>query len=390
MRVAFNAQLLSEPHTGTGRYVYNLLNALGELDPAVEYRVFSAHELPDRPETPVGMRWETPAMPALASRRQDLEKLFWEQRTFPRAARQADSDLLHIPYFAPPLQSFGIPSVVTILDVISQRLPVYRASSTKQLYSRLVSRSARRATTIIAISDHCKQDIVDLLGIPADRIVVTYLAPDPRLRPASHETQQALRAKLDLGGPFILNVGGMDARKNIMGLIRVFADVYRHFGDPNLRLFIAGNPGKLGADIIFPDWRPLADELGVADKVVCASVAEDDLATLYSASDCFAFTSLYEGFGLTPLEAMACGAPVVCSNATSLPEVVGGAGVLVDPLNTQAFSAAILEVLRTPALAQALRHRGLEQAARFTWHRTASETLAVYKDVISTAARNSH
>jgi len=390
MRIAFNAELLSEPRTGTGRYVYNLLSALGRLDPLVEYDILSTHELVERPETPPSMRWKTAPMPKLTTQRAGLEKLYWEQRTFPRAAHQANADLLHVPYFAPPLRTSGIPSLVTILDVIPQRLPVYRASSTKQFYNQLISRSARRATTIIAISNHGKQDIVDTLGIPADRISVTYLAPDPRLRPASTEAQQDLRHRLRLNGPFILNIGGMDIRKNIAGLIEAFAEVYRQLGNPDLRLFIAGNPAKLGSDVIFPDWRPLAEELGVTDKLICASVTEPDLATLYSAADCFVFTSLYEGFGLTPLEAMACGAPVVCSDMTSLPEVVGEAGLLVDPLDIRALSAAILEVLRTPALAQELRRKGLEQATRFTWDRTASETLAVYREVMSSAARNSH
>jgi glycosyltransferase involved in cell wall biosynthesis len=387
MRIAFNAQLLSEPHTGTGRYVYNLLSALGRVDPSIEYDILSAHELPERPETPSGMRWETAPMPKLATQRADLEKLFWEQRTFPRAARQANVDLLHIPYFAPPLRTFGIPSLVSILDVIPQLFPVYRASSAQQFYSQLVSRSARRATAIIAISNHCKQDIVETLHIPADRIDVTYLAPDPRLHPASAEAQQNLRHRLGLHGPFLLNVGGMDVRKNIAGLIQAFAEVYRQLSNPDLRLFIAGDPTKLGAGALFPDWRPLARDLGIGEHIFCAPVAEDDLATLYSAADCFAFTSLYEGFGLTPLEAMACGAPVVCSNRTSLPEVVGDAGLLVDPTDADALSAAILRVLTSDETAQDLRARGIARAGQFTWERVARQTLAVYEEAFK---RSSH
>jgi glycosyltransferase involved in cell wall biosynthesis len=180
----------------------------------------------------------------------------------------------------------------------------------------------------------------------------------------------------------------MDARKNIAGLIRAFAEVYRQLANPDLRLFIAGNPAKLGSETIFPDWRPLAGELGLTNTVICAPAAEDDLATLYSAADCFAFTSLYEGYGLTPVEAMACGAPVVCSDKTSLPEVVGDAGLLVDPLDIQALSAAILRVLQSAETAQELRRRGVTQAAKFTWERTAMQTHAVYEDVMSAAVRN--
>ena len=144
---------------------------------------------------------------------------------------------------------------------------------------------------------------------------------------------------------------------------------------------------KLGAGALFPDWRPLARDLGIGDHVICAPVAEDDLAPLYSAADCFAFTSLYEGFGLTPLEAMACGAPVVCSNRTSLPEVVGEAGLLVEPTDPAALSAAILRVLTSAQTAQELRARGIARAGQFTWERVARQTVAVYEE---TFKRSSH
>jgi len=387
MRIAINAELLSEPHSGTGRYIFNLLRALGRLDPSVKYHILSAHELSERPETPPSMLWETVPMSRLAMQRPGLEKLIWEQRTFPRAARDAQTDLMHVPYFAPPFRTYDLPTIVTIHDVIPQRLASYRASATKQAYSRIVSRAARHATAIIAISHHCKQDIIGALGVPTDRVVVIYEAADPRLRPAPYDEQQKLRDKFGLHGPFILNVGGIDVRKNIAGLIQAFAEVYRQVGNPSLRLFIAGNPAKLGSDVIFPDWRPLAVQLGVADKLICLPVDETDLPTIYSAADCFAFTSLYEGFGLTPLEAMACGAAVVCSNKTSLPEVVGDAGLLVDPLDIRALSAAMLQVLTTPETASELRARGLARSRLFTWERTASETREVYDKVISSDAQ---
>jgi glycosyltransferase involved in cell wall biosynthesis len=390
MRIALNAQLLSEPRSGTGRYIYNLLDALGRLDTSSEYRILSTRQLPVRPQVPASMRWEVIPPGGLAAQSAPMEKLFWEQRAFPRTAHALKADIMHIPYFAPPRRTYGIPTIVTIHDVISQRLPEYRPSMGLRAYSQFVARAAPRAAAVIAVSNHGKQDIADTLGIPLERIYVTYEAPDPRFAPAPYGAQVELRQRLGLAGPFVLNVGGMDARKNIAGLVRSFAEVYRHLGNPDLRLVIAGNPAKLGAGALFPDWRPLARDLGIGDHIFCAPVAEEDLATLYSAADCFAFTSLYEGFGLTPLEAMACGAPVVCSNATSLPEVVGDAGILVDPLNIPALSAAILEVLRNPALSQDLRRKSLEQAARFTWDRTASETLAVYKEVVSSAARASH
>ena len=387
MRIALNAQLLSEPRSGTGRYIYNLLDALGRLDSSSEYRILSTCQLPERPQVPASMRWEVMPPGGLAGRSAAMEKLFWEQRAFPRAAHTLKADIMHIPYFAPPRRTYGIPSIVTIHDVISQRLPEYRASLRLRAYTQFVARAAPRAAAVIAVSNHGKQDIAATLGIPPERIYVTYEAPDPRFTPASYEAQLNLRQRLGLRGPFVLNVGGMDARKNIAGLIQAFAEVYRQFGNPDLRLFIAGDPAKLSAGALFPDWRPQARDLGIGDHIICAPVAEDDLASLYSAADCFAFTSLYEGFGLTPLEAMACGAPVVCSNRTSLPEVVGEAGLLVDPTDSAAFSAAILRVLTSAQTAQELRARGIARAGQFTWERVARQTVAVYEE---TFKRSSH
>jgi glycosyltransferase involved in cell wall biosynthesis len=387
MRIAFNAQLLSEPHSGTGRYIYNLLSALGRLEPSVEYHILSKHELLERPETPPSMLWETTPIAGLAARSAAMEKMLWEQRAFPSAARRIQANLMHIPYFAPPLRGYHIPTIVTIHDVISQRLPEYRASMGLRAYSQFVARAAHRADTIIAVSNHCKRDIIETLHISPERIHVTYEAPDPRLAPASAPAQEELRQRLGLSGPFVLNIGGLDMRKNISTLLHAFTEVVRQLDDARLRLFITGNPTKLGASLLFPDWRPLADKLGIGDRIICAPVAEEDLATLYSAADCFAFPSLYEGFGLTPLEAMACGAPVVCANATSLPEVVGDAALLVDPLDIRALSAAIVRVLTSPQTAAELRARGLARARSFTWERTAAETSAVYARTLAGGAQ---
>jgi glycosyltransferase involved in cell wall biosynthesis len=383
MRIAFNAQLLSEPRSGTGRYIYNLLDALGRLDHASEYHIYSTHQPSERPPSPANMRWEVKPPSGLAARSAAIEKVLWEQRVFPQTARAISSDVMHIPYFAPPRRSHHVPTIVSILDVITQRLPEYRGSVGLRAYSEFVARAAQRATTIIAISQHGKQDIMETLGIPEERIYVTPLAPDPRLAPAPPDAQQELRHRLGLPGPFVLNVGGMDARKHLAGLVKAFAEVYRQLENPDLRLFIVGTPARLGSAAMFPDWRPLARKLQISDRILCAPVAEADLATLYSAADCFAFTSLYEGFGLTPLEAMACGAPVVCSNKTSLPEVVGNAALLVDPLDISALSAAMFRVLTSPDTAQELRSRGFAQARSFSWKHTAMETRSIYEMVFT-------
>jgi glycosyltransferase involved in cell wall biosynthesis len=387
MRVAFNALFLLEPRTGTGRYVYNLLRSLGRVDGVNEYVVLSPRE-PEpkaKPEMPSTFLWKTQAVGPLRRGGDNVEKLAWEQVVFPNEAKHLGARVMHVPYFAPPRVKRGIPTLVTILDAINLRLPEYRATAAAQLYSFLVSHAARHADMVVTISEHAKADIIELLGIPADRVRVVGAAPAPGYRPVQDPgLLREVRARYGLRDRYVLNVGGLDARKNIAGLIGAFAAVYHEIGDPDLQLFIAGDEKLLGTSPVFPDWRPLAASFGIADKVICTQIGETDLPAMYSGAACFAFTSLYEGFGLTPIEAMACGAPVVSSDRTSLPEVVGSAGLLADPTDVEAFGSAMVRVLTQPEYAEDLRLRGLARASQFTWDQVAVETSTLYADLAGT------
>lgn len=385
MRVAFNALFLQEPRVGTGRYVYNLLRSLGRVDGVTEYVVLGPREPKLVPETPSTFVWETVPLGTVRRGGENIEKLAWEQVAFPAAAKRLGARVMHVPHFAPPRYTRGIPTLVTIHDVINLRLPEYRASPQAQLYSRLVSWAARHADMVVAVSEHAKADIIELLGIAPDRVRVVGEAPAPGYRPVQDPTRlRDVRATYGLSDRYVLNVGGLDARKNIAGLIGAFAAVYHEIGDPDLRLFIAGDQKLLGSSPVFPDWRPLAASFGIADQVICMPIGENDLPALYSGAACFAFTSLYEGFGLTPIEAMACGAPVVCSDRTSLPEVVGSAGLLADPTDVEAFGTAMARVLTEPEYADDLRLRGQARAKQFTWDQVAVETSALYAELAGT------
>ncbi len=381
MRIAFNAHFLNEPFTGTGRYVYNLLAALGRVDGYNEYHVLTPSDVAVRPDTPGSFQWETISVGAASRAGDNVAKLVWEQRTFPAAAKRLGAQLSHVPHFAPPMRTYGVPTVVSILDIIPLRMPAYRGSATAQAYAQLVARAAHHATAIITISEFTKADIMDVLQIPPERIRVIQLAPDPRFRPADLGAQRAVREKYGMGERFVINVGGMDVRKNIATLVGAFATAYFTTGDRDLQLFIAGDPNRLGSSPVYPNWRPLAQTFGIDDRIVCAPVAEEDLPALYSAAAVFVFTSLYEGFGLPPLEAMACGTPVVCSDATSLPEVVGVAGLQVDARDPEAVAAGIQRVLESAETAHRLREWGLTHARSYSWERVATETTGLYADV---------
>jgi glycosyltransferase involved in cell wall biosynthesis len=382
MRVAFNALFLEEPRTGTGRYVFNLLESLGRVDGVTEYSILSPADIDQVPETPSTFQWKTFPVGYLRHAGDNLTKLVWEQRTFPRAARRVEASIMHIPYFAPPLRTLGIPTIVTIHDVIPLRLPAYRGSPAVSAYGQLVARAARYATMIIAVSEHCKRDIMEVLGIPEARIRVIREAPAPAYHPVTDQAQVAqIRQKYGLGERFVLNVGGLDLRKNIVGLVGAFAAVYHEIGDPELRLLVVGDAARLGSSPLFPDWRNLARTFGVAEAIICTPIDEEDLPAVYSATSCFAFSSVYEGFGLPPLEAMACGAPVVCSDLTSLPEIVGSAGILVNPEDPDRLGSAIQRVLTSPQLRHDLSARGLARVKQFTWDRVAVETSRLYAEV---------
>ena len=389
MRVAFNALYAQQRYAdrGAGRYVTSLLRALGRVDGINEYLVFSPEEIKDlAEETPSTFQWET--LPASRFRwaGEGAARFHWERHTFPHAAREHGAKLIHAPYFAPPRRSQGIPVVVTIHDVINLRLPAYRMTPATQARMPFLVSAAKHAAMIIAVSEYSKRDIMELVGIPEERVRVIYEATAPRFRRVQDAQRlMAVREKYQLSDTYVLNVGGLDARKNIQSLVGAFAAVFHEIGNPDLQLFIAGDPDQLGSSPLYPDWRSLAAMFEVEDNVVCMPVDDNDLPALYSAASCFAFTSIYEGFGLPPLEAMACGAPVVCSNRTSLPEVVGSAGMQVDPMDTDRLGAAILRVLTSREHRDDLRARGLAHVRQFNWDQVAAETSSLYAEVTGTS-----
>lgn len=379
MRIGMNALFYRFPSTGSGQYMTHLLKALSEVDEENEYVLLSPDPAP--PHLALNPRFtyrETP-LPGFARRRATTEKLVWEQFSAPSAAHKANVDLFHVPYFAPPYFS-RVPSVITIHDVIPLRLPIYQSSPRMRAYLQLVARAAHKASLIIAVSQHAKQDMMDALHMPAESIRVIYEAAGEEYRPVTDpDTLAKARARYSVGERYIFYLGGLELRKNVPLLVRAFAHLYQQLNDPGLQLLIAGNPDKKRGPL-FPDPRPVAADLGMAGQIIYRYIEEEDKPAMYSGASLFVFPSSYEGFGLDPLEAMSCGAPVVCSNRTSLPEVVGDAALTFDPDNTGQLVAAMRSVLTDPALAADLRARSLQQAARFNWRQTAVETLSVYQE----------
>jgi glycosyltransferase involved in cell wall biosynthesis len=314
-------------------------------------------------------------------RSQKATKLWWEQRGLLHAAQLAGADLIHISHFAAPVRR-NRPIVVTIHDVIPYVFPAYRSSTSMRLYLKLISRATRNAEMILTDSECSRRDIVRYLGIDRERIVVVPLAVDEQFRPLHDQrSDEAIREQFNLPGPVIFNVGGLDVRKNVESLIQAFAQALPEL-DPNTRLVIAGGAHTSNTRL-YPPLDGLISELGIKQQVVLTGrISEADKLRLYNVADLYVFASLYEGFGLSPLEAMACGTPVICSNRSSLPEVVGDAGILVDP-TPEKIARSIATVMNDEYLRRKLSAQGLEQARRFSWERTAEMTRDVYRHVLN-------
>jgi glycosyltransferase involved in cell wall biosynthesis len=382
MRIAINGYSLLEPHETANEYTRHLLHALGRLDGMNDYVVLSPREVTDTPETSSSFRWRVVPVgrPRLGSAH--VERMLWEQRGFPAAAKAEKARLLHVPYFGAPLRTYGLPAVVTIHDTAGLKMREYAAVPGAGAYTRWLSLAARQAAMVTVPSEWAKREVIEMLHLPAERIRVVPLAPAPHFRRVlDSQHLAAARLRYGIGERFVLYLGDMDERRNVQALVAAFAAVYHEMGDARLQLVIGADASKLGSSALFPDWRLQAHNFRVLDRIICQPIEEQDRPLLCSASACFVYPSRYEGFGLRVLEAMACGAPVICSDRTALPEAVGSAGLLVDPDNVHAVAKAIRRVLGSPELCEDLRARAYARSRQFGWDQVALDTAALYTQV---------
>lgn len=387
MRIGINGIFWDRPTTGSGQYLHALVSALAQRDTENDYAVI----VPQDDITGADVRALSDISPRtflypesvpLNRFSENLGKVWFEQIAFGNACRRERAALAHIPYFAPPL-SPPTRIVVTIHDLIPLILPLYRGSILVRLYTRLAASGARRADAVIADSECSKRDVVNRLRIDASRVHVVYLAADARYRPIEDAAQiEAVRRKYALPEKHLLYLGGFDQRKNVRVIIEAFS-LLPEFYQAGYRLALAGVSRGQDSEF-FPDPQRIAREVGLADDAIrsIGGVLEEDKPALYAGAIAFLFPSLYEGFGLPPLEAMACGTPVISSDAASLPEIVGDAALQVDPRSPLAWAESLRAVLSDDARRAEMRERGLAQAQKFSWTRAAEETLAVYRSVV--------
>ncbi len=384
MRVALNAWFWNSPTTGSGQYTRLLVEHLVTIAPELEIVLVTPEGQISNLQSPISnlqfhltanRYWLTSA----------LGKVWFEQVAFPRTCRRLEADVAHVPYWAPPIRS-SIPTVVTIHDLIPLLLREYRGGPLVRLYSALVSTTAQNSALVLTDSEASRQDIVTHLGLPAERVRVVYLAADERYTPEPSlfpGEKPGFAEKTRFQERYVLYLGGFDVRKNVATVLQTYRWAGPAIGE-ECPLVIAGRLPERDTSFT-PDPRRLAREQGIDERFVrfIGFVDEADKPALYRGAVAFIFPSRYEGFGLPPLEALACGTPVVGSDISSIPEVVGDAGVLLPPDDAEGMASALIQLATDEGFRAELSRRALAHAARFSWERTARETLAAYRDVVT-------
>lgn len=381
MRIAVGAQLLSYPRAqrgGLGTYMREILPALCEsaTQRGHELAIFWGREGPALTRE-LGL--ENNGVRHYFSRfplRQSQVRLLWEQLALPLVARQASPDVFHFLDHVMPIAPLAARTVVTIHDATPIRMPETFGALRGRYKGLMVRLSARLATRVIAISQATREDLIKLAGAPPNRIRVVYNGVNPVFRPISQpEVLAAVRARNGLPDRFLIYVGTIEPRKNVDRILEGYALARKRHG-VRVPLVLVGQRGWL-----YDGALKLPDQLGIREHIVLTDyIPLADLPAVYSQCEALVFPTLFEGFGLPPLEAMACGAPVITSNVSSLPEVVGDVGLLVNPLSTQEIAAAIHRVLTDQELRARLAEAGPRRAGQFTWDRAARETVAVYEE----------
>lgn len=379
MPYLFDARVIQNHFPGIGRVAYNLLAHLpAMLD---EHEQILALRNPFTQNT----RYDLNALAHPKLQWVDVDTPVFSPRNLLSSARSlmgvnVSPEMSHFNYYLRPLRA-PRPSITSIYDAISFVYPQYVPSFKTRLVIMLAHRLAITASdAIITISTSAANDLKRIFPAIKHRTFVTPLAADATMRPQPDAEIDRVRAKFNLPNTFALYLASNKPHKNLEHLVEAWHLLNtQHSTLSTQHLVIAGHQ-----DPRFPQAQQLAEKLGIAQYVkFIGEVPSDDMATLYTACTLFVFPSLYEGFGLTPLEAMACGAAVACSNASSLPEVMGDAAILFDPNDPQAIANACRRVLADETLRQTLKSAGLARAKQFTWQNTASETLKVYRQLLN-------
>jgi glycosyltransferase involved in cell wall biosynthesis len=369
--VGVNAHLLSGEagyrRAGIHHYIAQVLRHLPTGDDNPQPVIFTrfSDDLADTPGlTFVGSRWPT--------ERRSV-RIVWEQLVWPWQAWRQKLDLLHSMAFVTPIFS-PCPAIVTVYDLSFLHFPERFPRLQRWYLTSQTGRSCRQARRVITISESGRQDVHQFFGVPLPNIEVVYPGVDALYRPLAAAEVDAFRQREHLPERFVLHVGTLQPRKNIPTLLEAFAQL----PDPDLHLVLAGGKGWL-----FDEIFRRVQALGLEKRVrFTGYVADEELPLWYNAATLFVFPSVYEGFGMPVVEAMACGAPVVASRSSSIPEAAGTAGLMFDPHDAADLADRMASVLNDPALSARMQQQGKEHAAKFSWEHAGRQTAVIYRQVL--------
>jgi glycosyltransferase involved in cell wall biosynthesis len=366
MIVALNTQTAAGQKSGFGWYASKLIEEMPHVAPDITYACITPGSTANHLSTP--------------------KRFLWDQIGFPRAANALKNiDLVHQPSFSATFIA-GKPLIVSAHDIIPMLFPENFSLPSRMFFGRFMPFTYRAAAHILTISEHSKRDLIEHVHIAPEKITVTPLAASEAYHPLRGDETEKLRAarnEYGISEKYFIHVGTLEPRKNLLFLVHAFAEAKKTGKIPE-HLVIVGKKGW-GYESLYA----AVTELGIADSVIFTGyVSDENVPLLMAGATSLVFPSLYEGFGLPPLEGMRCGTPAISSNTSSMPEVVGDTGILLSPTDQQAWATAMVTMSTDSKMRASLGTKAHLRAVEFTWEKTARQTAAVYEIVFEQSQRN--
>ncbi|MDT8715631.1 glycosyltransferase family 4 protein [Clostridium sp. 19966] len=358
--------------TGIGNYTYQIINSINNLDNSDDFLMF----MPENCDTDI--KFNKNFSVRNISERPSTN--FWNEINIPNILQDNEVEIYHVPQ-----NGIGLPlektckMIITLHDIIPYKMPETVGPNYLKIFTEQLPYLIPKCDGIITVSNYSKDDIVKYFNFPKEKIYVTHLAPEKIYNPRNKiESKKILEKYYGILGDYILYVGGFSPRKNIIGLIEAFSKLNAIY-DNRLKLVIAGRKG-----ISYDIYKKKAEELNLDNLVIFPGfIPIEHMPYLYCGSELFVYPSFYEGFGLPPVEAMACKVPVIASNTTSLPEILMDSALLIDPYNPYELYQAMLKVLEDSKLRHNLISKGFLRASQLSWNETSAKTLEAYKQVVN-------
>ncbi|MBZ9632963.1 glycosyltransferase family 4 protein [Clostridium sp. FP1] len=357
--------------TGIGTYCYQLIHSLNKIDNYNDYSLF----------VPKDCMLDIPFRENFHIRniKQENQNNFWNEVNIPNPLIDKNMDIYHVPQNGIGLPSAkDCPFVITLHDVIPYKMPDTVGEQYLKIFNEKLPNIISLCDGIITVSEYSKQDIASAFNFPKEKIYVTYLASEDIYKPYDKTLSKSIIEKnYSISGDYILYIGGFSPRKNILGLLESFSLLLPKL-KKDMKLVIAGSKGKS-----YDMYKKRAQELHIENSVIFPGfISMDHIPFIYNACQLFVYPSFYEGFGLPPIEAIACGVPVIASNVTSIPEIVKDSTLLVNPYDIVDLSEKMYNVLLDNDLRESLISKGLKRASTLTWEHTATDTLKAYKNIL--------